>query len=66
MLDTYQEVVVNSRVCNIVEKSRQKARHNLEVGEMGHQLAILYEVVEVPGGVNYSQNIVKLGGLVTL
>ena len=54
MLNTNQETIVDSRVSNIVQKSWQEPSHYLQVGKESHQGSLLYEVVEVSSGVNYS------------
>jgi hypothetical protein len=66
MLDANQKVVIDPRMSNIVQETSQEACHHLKVGEMGHQLSILHEVVEVSSGVDHTQRVVELSRLIAL
>ena len=66
VLDTNQEVIGHSWMSNIVKQACQETSHYLQVGEMGHQLTILYKIVEVPCGIDDSHNIMELCSLVAL
>lgn len=48
----YQEGVVDSRVRDVGHKASEEGCHDVQVGEVGHQLALLDKVVEAPGDFN--------------
>lgn len=52
MLHGNQEVVVNTRMTNVEKHGSQEASHDIQVAKVGHQLAVLGEVMEVPCHLN--------------
>lgn len=66
VLDADEEVVVDSRVSDVVEEATQEARHHLQVRNVLHDLSMLDEVVKVASGFNNSKHVVILAGFVRL